>query len=1019
MSVSRYISLSLFVILISSAFHALLAQTGFQLDIPKPKPYEERVLRAEKTGDKKLKGTKKFFQNLATHYNYYFNASNKLNDVIIKAKEVHKDDYTNLLPFYNYSLDVTSQDKVQLDSVIYKAQTGIVMHDLRNDWIDNLYLLWGAAYYFEKQFDSAALMFQFINYSFADKEKDGYYKYIGSRIDGTNGLSISTKEEMNFPKKLLSLPPSRNNALLWLIRTLIESDNLTQAGTLIATLKNDPVFPERLHAELEEIQAYWYYKQKIWDSSATHLINALDQAKSKEEKARWEYLAAQMFEKGNLFERAKEFYSNSIDHTIDPIMDIYARLNLIRINKAGGENYIEQNIAELLKMAKKDRYADYRDIIYFMAARMEMERNNIAAARELLIKGTKYNNGNPASRNNAYLLIADLSFDQKKYIQSAYFYDSVEVTQLEDQVAATRVENRKTVLSKIVGDSITIARQDSLQRIAAMPEQERTTYITQLVKKLRKQQGLKEETALTSGGNTNTTAPPVDLFTSQQQKGEWYFYNTTLKTQGAVQFKQIWGNRPNVDNWRRFTDVNQQLLAKTPNKTRDAEKVPMLNEAENSPSFNSLLNNLPLTPELLQKSNDSIRYSLFNLGMVYLDELEDYPSAIEVFENLRKRFPDNKDLSDVLFHLYYAYNKAGNYAQAESIKKLLQEKYPSSRLTAILTTGKDPNITNNKVAEATKEYESIYDLFIEGNFQEAEAAKKRADSIYQTNYWQPQLLYIEAVYYIRQRQDSVAKNVLQTLIDQSGDSPMGEKAQTLLSVLSRRKQIEDELRSLQIERPKDSNAVVTTQPVTQKPTIQKPVIIPKDSVVAKTTTTTAPPEPVVDAPLGPQLKKDSKISMSSTTSIAVNTVPNQPSDVAARKALVQKKAASGYTFDPAAKHYTMIILDKVDPLFVNEAKNAFSRYNLENYYNQTFQITVSDLDSTRKLLLIGDFTNAQDAVDYAMKAKRNAPNEIVPWLKPEKYSFWIMTDSNLEVLKNNKDLALYRKFLDQNLPGKF
>jgi hypothetical protein len=29
--------------------------------------------------------------------------------------------------------------------VIYKSKTGIVLHDLRNDWVDDLYLLWGAA----------------------------------------------------------------------------------------------------------------------------------------------------------------------------------------------------------------------------------------------------------------------------------------------------------------------------------------------------------------------------------------------------------------------------------------------------------------------------------------------------------------------------------------------------------------------------------------------------------------------------------------------------------------------------------------------------------------------------------------------------------------------------------------------------------------------------------------------------------------------------------------------------------
>src|SRR5438309_600545 len=184
MRVSRHISIFILVLVWIAFPKNLLAQLGFQLDIPKPKPYENRVLKAEKTGDKKIKPVKRFFQNLTSHYNYVFNASNKLNDVISRAKAVHHDDYNLLLPFYNFSLDATASDKVQLDSVIYKAQSGIVSHDLRSDWIDNLYLLWGASYFLEKKFDSAALMFQFINYAFAAKEADGYYKYIGSRLDG-------------------------------------------------------------------------------------------------------------------------------------------------------------------------------------------------------------------------------------------------------------------------------------------------------------------------------------------------------------------------------------------------------------------------------------------------------------------------------------------------------------------------------------------------------------------------------------------------------------------------------------------------------------------------------------------------------------------------------------------------------------------------------------------------------------------------------------------------------------------
>src|SRR5690242_3181222 len=132
MRVVPHILVSLLFILFSASFQPLFAQLGFQLDIPKPKPYENRVLRAEKSGEKKLTRPRRFFQDLTTRYNYFFNASNKLNEVIDRARAANRDDYAELLPFYDYSLDITAQDQQQLDSVIYKSQTGIVMHDLRS-----------------------------------------------------------------------------------------------------------------------------------------------------------------------------------------------------------------------------------------------------------------------------------------------------------------------------------------------------------------------------------------------------------------------------------------------------------------------------------------------------------------------------------------------------------------------------------------------------------------------------------------------------------------------------------------------------------------------------------------------------------------------------------------------------------------------------------------------------------------------------------------------------------------------
>ena len=195
MRASRYIITAVLSLLLCQLLIPAYGQLGFNLDLKKPKEYEERQLKSEKSDQKKFTVPRRFIQNTVTHYNYVFNANNKLNDILERAKAAFTDDYSKLLPFYNYSLDVTAADSIQLDSLAYKSQTGIALHDLRNDWIDNLYLLWGASYYLQKEFDSAYLMFQYINYAFAEKEKDGYFKTIGSARDGNSAYSISTKEK--------------------------------------------------------------------------------------------------------------------------------------------------------------------------------------------------------------------------------------------------------------------------------------------------------------------------------------------------------------------------------------------------------------------------------------------------------------------------------------------------------------------------------------------------------------------------------------------------------------------------------------------------------------------------------------------------------------------------------------------------------------------------------------------------------------------------------------------------------
>lgn len=959
------------------------AQTGFSFDIKKPQQYDDRVLGSERSEEKKFTTPRRFTQNLFTHYNYFFNANNKLNEVLEEAKTQHIDDYSELLSFYNYSLDVTAENATQLDSIIYKSTTGIVLHDLRNDWIDNLYLLTGAAYYLRKQFDSAYLTFQFINYAFAKKEKGGYYQTIGSNLDGNNAFSISTKEKNSLPKKIFSEPPSRNDAFIWLIRTLIAQEEYAEAASLIITLRDDPAFPGRLKNDLEEVQALWFYNNNVYDSAAVHLEKALDNAANKREKSRWEFLIGQLYELNGKTELAKKFYDRVINHTVDPVMEVYARLRSIRMNKSGGDNYIDRNISELQKMAKRDKYFEYRDVIYYTIGQMELERNNPEGAKTSFTKSTQNNKSNVSLKNKAFLELAAIALSQKKYKESLNAYDSVDLNDM-GLKNVNEISEKKLVLTKISDQMDIIERQDSLQRVAAMSEDERKDFVRKLVRHLRKLQGLKEETTSTSSLipiGPQQESQQTDLFGSNTSKGDWYFNNAALKAKGVSEFKAKWGNRPNVDNWRRSAGMSFQQTNKpglNPANGNDATKTNTKAAAPGDISFDALYDNLPLTEEQLKLSNDSLSEAMYILGKSLSDDLEDCDESKKVNEELVSRFPKFKKLDEVLFTLYYCYKKSGDAAKAEQVKKQMEQNFPGKRLTTIVATGKDPGSNSNP--EATKAYEQIYNLFIEGDFAKAIEDKVIADSVYGSNYWTPQLMYIESVYYIKQRQDNKATEILKSIITKQPGTPMADKATTLIDVLSRRQKIEDELNGLNIKRVEVEKKVIqpdTAVTVAPLPEKEKP----KQEVVAKKTD---------DKPVIKQ----------------VDTVATKP-------------IISSYTFKPDDKYFAAVILNKVDMVWVNETKNAFNIYNRGKYYNKQFEYTTSPVNTEYKILLIGVFDNAQAAADYVKEVKPVSTSQIVPWLSTDKYSFTIISAANFEILKTQQDINLYKQFIEKNLPGKF
>ena len=951
----------------------------------KPEQYEEKILASEKTGQKKLTTFRRVIQNNTTRYNFYFNADNRLDAVVERAKLSQKDDYSQLLSFYPYSMENTAAQKTELDSVIYKSTAGLLLHDLRSDWVDNMYLLIGKSYYYRNQLDSAALTFQFINYNlFPRKKKEDENRVVGTNdAPGTGNLSIASKENRNILQKVLSLPPSRNDALIWLARTFTAQGEYGDAAGLISILQNDKNLPGRLKADLQEVTSFWFFSQASYDSAAVHLQEALGNADNVQDKSRWEFLLAQLYEMNKQFDKATDYYTRASKHTTNLVMDISARLNEAKMMRNDADpKQLENSINNLLRMARKDRFENYRDIVYYSAAQLAMQKPDTANAIAYLVKSARYNDANLPYHNKTFFQLGNLAYGQGNFRQAASYYDSLQITSEENYINETELDERKQALAKIVKYKDAVEREDSLQRIAAMAPAERDAFVKKLLRILRKEKGLKEED--TNDGAApiifaNSKQEPVDLF-NNNSKGEWYFYNNGLRSKGFAEFTRTWGKRTNTDNWRRRKNTASATVDSSPGGDPGMAILPAKDSVstEIELSYDALMANIPLSTEKLDDSYAAIAQNLLDLGKVFQNELEEYPAAISNYQEFVTRFPNHAKESEAYLGLYFCYAKLGDLTKANYYKNQLTAKHAASKEAILL---QNPSLLqpNAKNPEVTSRYEGIYNLFIEGRFAEAIDAKTKADSVYGSNYWTPQLLYIQAIHQIRERQDSMAVATLANLSALYPASPLKDKATTLIDVLGRRSEIEGYLTKLEVTRAEEEKIIISDE---------KPV----DKLV-----TTIVPVTVAPKKVEPTIQT---IKVRDTTAI---------------KAIAQN---ASFAIRPELKHFVVMLLDKVDGVYINEAKNAFTRFNKESYLTQSVVLSRDTVDAQRTILLFAPFEDAEAALKYFDKIKKAAPRE-VSWLPANKYSFFIISESNLQLLKTNKDLDGYRQLLNSAFGNRF
>jgi tetratricopeptide (TPR) repeat protein len=120
---------------------------------------------------------------------------------------------------------------------------------------------------------------------------------------------------------------------------------------------------------------------------------------------------------------------------------------------------------------------------------------------------------------------------------------------------------------------------------------------------------------------------------------------------------------------------------------------------------------------------------------------------------------------------------------------------------------------------------------------------------------------------------------------------------------------------------------------------------------------------------------------------------------------------SPYIYEPALQHMFVIILDSKE-VKLNPLKVKISDYNAKFYSIDNLTINSVVLDNTHYMVTVGNFNNAQKAMDYSDLISQS--EYVYSDLKPESFENLVISTENYPTLFKEKKIEDYKKFYDKN-----
>jgi len=742
---------------------------------------------------KKNTAGSRWWHSFNARYNTYFNGSQAFIEGSLEKETGNHDDHTQMLPLYTVAnKNSKTLGSSQFDRAIEKSEKAIRRHSIKarpawnkkrrktkkdiewlnrreyNPFLWHAWLLLGKSQFQKGEFEEAAATF-------------GYM----ARLYQTQETILA-------------------RARAWQAKCYVEMGWLYEAEDLIIKQRRDSI-PYRATADWDYTLADYYIHHESWPEAVTYLRKAIRHERRRKQRARMWYLMGQIESLQGHRQEAYDAYRHVIRLSPPYELEFNARIAQSEVMAATDAR---KTINQLKRMARSDNNKDYLDQVYYAIGNIYLSQRDTTRAIAAYEEGNKKATRSGTEKGVLLLQLGNLYWQQEKYSDARRCYGEAIGLLDQDRKGYKELALRSKVLDELVPYTDAIHLQDSLQRLAVMPEAERNKAIDRVIEELikkekeekRAQQEAEAEQQLAqqSGiGNTQTMTQQQQPTRTSPQSNIWYFYNPQAVSQGKQRFEQQWGRRPNADNWQRSNLTVLKMDSEEEENSEDSESSENSeNSGQGSEPGDSIasdtnvpdsipsdphtreyyLAQIPFTEEQKAASDAIIMESLFHAGIILKDKLDNLTLSHKMLYRLVSQYPDYEHNDEAWYHLYLIYARQGRWDLANDALEHMKQRHQESQWTILLS---DPYYAENQRFGQHIEdslYTATYEAFKAERYREVETNVQLSAQRFPNGQNRAKFLFIEGLSLLNnQKPDSCVARMKQ-IVENYPESEVSDMA---------------------------------------------------------------------------------------------------------------------------------------------------------------------------------------------------------------------------------------------------